>query len=342
MNYRAFITLVTLFATSIAPMTGIAKQGGDSWLDAFPVNSLPFEDAGSTVGYSWDAVWSSEACGGWLFQGPDVFYSLIVDHDTYLDIDLCGSPSAETRLWMLNSDFQDVDCVDNEVCVYYSSPSPCGFPSSRLAHVPVTGGVLYYIMVGHWFTGGEYTISIREDNGWSVPCPPGGEDEGEPEIAYGYIDNYNSGCSSLTPPGAIQNVDLGAELELTLCGNSGWPFFSHPDTDWFAVLSASAGTVEIALESDRPAYVMHLSPPDCLSYVVQEWGLARFEEIAEINMLVEAGVPAWIVIRPRSCVSDFSPSMGSFNYVLRFRRPAVKATTATWGTVKSLFRDGTR
>jgi hypothetical protein len=71
---------------------------------------------------------------------------------------------------------------------------------------------------------------------------------------------------------------------------------------------------------------------------VQQWGLAGHGGAAQITVLVEANVPAWIFVAPRSCRSDFWLATGAFNYVLTIHGPTVTTTSATWGLMKSLFR----
>ena len=303
---------------------------------AFPIENLPFEETGTTVGFGWDATWSSPHCAI-LFEGADVFYSFVPDHDMDVEVDLCGT-ALQTRVSVLDSELAEVDCNDSDVCGPYHPLNPCGEFNSRLARVHLTGGQTYYIMVGHWAGTGPYVISVHEDLPRTVVCPVDGVDEGEPEIYDGYIDAYNCGCSGFTPPRPIQAVGLGESGAYTLCGHSGWPFSTQPDVDWFAIAAPATGILEVILASERPALVMQMAPRDCNTYAVQAWGLAGHGESTQVSVPVAANEPVCIVVTPRNCLSDFHPGTGAFDYVLTLLGPAVGTEGATWGIVKSLFR----
>ena len=332
------IILVVYCSWPIPPSAAAMRQGGEDETDPFEIWSLPFTDFGTTVGYDPDVFGQGYWCPIPVY-GPDVWYSFTPSYDMFVNIDLCGT-EFDNYLIVLDQDFNQIDCFDDGWSdQFWLNEAPCGAHTARLPHVPLQAEITYFIIVGGPGQPGPYEFYMHEDLVIPVECPPDAIDEGEPPIVEGYFDVYNSGCTGMSPDNPIQLIDLPEQDGIQICGNSGWFWDVNSDTDWYGIELGMMGKIEATLESERSTYLMHLSPPDCDEYEIEQWCLAGY---GDTPSLVVSGLPGeivWIVVTPRAKRSEFWPDLAEYQYLLTINPGGGIATERTsWGSVKALYR----
>jgi hypothetical protein len=143
-----------------------SRQGGDTVDDATMIESLPYSNTGTTVGYTDDY---DEACPYTGSTSPDVVYSYTATENGTMDISLCGEgTSYDTKVYVyentagtLAQTADGFDACNDDDC----SNSTTNY-LSFLGGVYMTAGNTYYIVVdGYGGGAGEYEISI------TVPSP---------------------------------------------------------------------------------------------------------------------------------------------------------------------------
>ena len=197
---------------------GLILQGGDGIADAFVINSLPFDDTGSTSGYTSD--WDPICCDGCMY-GPDVVYSFTPTNTIKVNVNTCGSDFYDVLYVFKNSPDTIVACNSwFDVCP----------PHSALERLSLRADNTYYFVVdGYWTSEGYYELHIREH--LSIECPPEALLEDEPDCGDGYIDVYNGGCNSPEDP-KYSDIRIGD----IICGESGTfvtDSTNYRDSDWF-------------------------------------------------------------------------------------------------------------
>lgn len=131
------------------------RQGGDTCGDATAIAALPYNDAGTTVGYFNDAGIS---CAG--STGGDVFYSYAPAADESITVSLCNGSDYDTALSVING------CPGSEVAC---NDDYCGLQSQ--VTVNVYAGNTYYICVGGFSSNeGNYVLDVTS-NGPPPPAP---------------------------------------------------------------------------------------------------------------------------------------------------------------------------
>jgi hypothetical protein len=233
------------------------RQGGDTIGDATVIPGLPYEDFGTTAGYTDDY---DEACPYTISTSPDVVYVFMPGEDVELDIDLCGS-SYDTKLYVYDEGLGLVACNDD---FYFEDP--CGIYVSFLDAVPMTAGMNYYIIVdGYGGDFGDYVLSVDLSEICALECAPGSWPEGEPPLVNDEINAFNDGCGSDNPDG-FQELPSDPNGELMLCGGSGWFTYlgsDYRDTDWFVATFGPNGVIELTADAEQPLNVFELGPQDC-------------------------------------------------------------------------------
>jgi len=118
----------------------LTRQGGDTIGDATVIGSLPYNDTGTTSGYSND-----------YFGAPDVVYSYTTSAETIVDVSLCGS-SYDTKLYIWNSSLVQIAYNDDY----------CGL-QSQVNNVVLPAGDTYYIIVTGFGSGsGNYVLNVTQ------------------------------------------------------------------------------------------------------------------------------------------------------------------------------------
>lgn len=237
---------ITHPVTSNSPSTIL--QGGDNIGSAFVINSLPFEDAGTTVGYNNDFELSS--CGG--FGGPDVVYAFTPDRNMYVNIHMCGS-QFYTVLFVYVNDTTNLLLCNS----FYDFCMPSGGVDNLLME---TGNTYYIVVDGYYTSQGNYNFEIYET---PVLNPPAGSiPEGEPDCGEGYVDTYNGGCNSGIP--VFQPITAGQ----TIYGSSGtWHTESgnYRDTDWYILSLTQPKTIKWTVVAEFAMQCFIFAAGDCQS-----------------------------------------------------------------------------
>ena len=157
-------------------------QGGDTIASATVIPAMPYNDSGTTVGYTNDY---DEVCPYTNSTSPDVVYKYVAGSTVYVDIDLCGS-GYDTKLYVYDAGMALIACNDD---FYFGAP--CGTYVSKVENVPFNAGGTYYIVVdGYGSASGDYVLAVIAASGPCVlDCPIDGVPEGEPPLVDDYVDN---------------------------------------------------------------------------------------------------------------------------------------------------------
>ncbi len=147
---------------AVTPDPNVILQGGDNMASATVIPSIPYSDAGTTIGFTDDY---DVACPG-TAQAPDVVYSYTPSTNTTVAISLCGNSDYDTKLFVFeNTAYNTVGCSD-DVCSTPSLPYPW---VSRIDALNLVAGNTYYIIVDGWNTSsGNYTLDVTAP----VECTP--------------------------------------------------------------------------------------------------------------------------------------------------------------------------
>ena len=245
---------------------GGPRQGGEDCASATIITSIPYSDAGTTLGY-WDDY--DESCPS-ASTSPDVAYMYVPMADECVDITLCNGSNYDTKLFVYAGACPGtlVACDDDF----------CGSPGwqSEVFNVLLTAGETYYIIIDGWGgASGDYTLDITPcippD---PVDCPPEGLIEPEP-----CGDGFNGGCNTGTcegdgspcsplnqdcadespcipDPGAFTPIDC----DDTYCGTA-WADGGMRDTDWYEI-NHPGGTLEWCAETEVPV-VLYILNTEC-------------------------------------------------------------------------------
>jgi hypothetical protein len=302
---------------------------GDTIADAMIIPALPYNDTGTTAGFTDDY---DEVCPYIGSTAPDVVYAYAATSTEAVDIDLCGS-SYDTKLYVYDASLNLIACNDD----FYPS-EPCGVYVSKLENVTLNAGTTYYIIIdGYGSASGAYIIDIAGVAPCAITCPFGSYHEGEPDLVDDYVDNYNGGCNS--PGSPFQYIDAGWS-GVTFCGVSGWYTIgggNSRDTDWFIATAGSSGAVEITADAEYATYIFELGPRDCASVGVIQNVIVG--PCAEGYMTIPAAPmePVWFWVGP----TVFAPPVGgdsTYDYVLWLAGGMVVTESTTWSTMKALYR----
>ncbi len=313
------------------------RQGGEDIASAAPIGAIPFNSAGSTNGYADNY---DEICPYGPATSPDVVYSYAAGADMVVSMDLCGS-SYDTKAFIYDSAMNVVGCNDD----FYFDDA-CGVYVSFIEEAYLVAGETYYFVVdGYGGDFGDYLLEIVE----VIPDPPcvidcDTDDEGEPEIADGYMDDFNGGCNSPEFGEPFSEFTADANGDLTFCGQAAWYITADGgnsrDTDWYIATIGEAGIVEWTLDAEFESYGFLLGPNDCASVGVVDQMLVG--PCNPLTMVVQ-GAPGdivWLWVGS----STFAGPMGSqeYPYLCNFTGLEAGETVATEGIsfdgIKSLYR----
>lgn len=287
-------------AGACVALTGTAfAGGGDDPFSAVEITSLPFSDAGSTVGLTnqFDVV-----CPFSGSTSPDSWYVYTVAADSALAAQTCES-AYDTKLYVLDSDFNDIACNDDGC-----TSSGGGAFRSTLTTGALSAGDVVYIVVDGWSGDlGDYILEVEGQEPCVAPeCPDGAIAENEGGECDQAADT-NGGCNS--SPFVIQSVSCGD----TICGTA-WADAATRDTDWFS-LGAQGVTTEITytVTGDFAGAYFYLGEnPDCGSVVVVTAANPVPCETAEITAIA-TGETWWFAGQG---VFEGFPCGGAVNYVV--------------------------
>jgi len=310
------------------------RQGGDTVDDATVIDAIPYDEVGTTAGYTNNY---DEECP-YDSMSPDVAYTFTPAGDIALDIDLCGS-SYDTKVYVYDHELNLIDCNDD---YYYDDE--CGEYVSFLDAVPMSAGMQYYIIIdGYGGDYGEYLLSVTISEPCALECPPDGVPEGEPPLQDDQANDFNDGCSSGNPDG-FQDLTGDETGALILCGTSGWFLYQgadYRDTDWFVATFGPDGVIELTADAVQPLYVFELGPQDCA-----EVGLIQSITVgpclpASMTITGEPLTTVWLWTGATTFNSPDGTTPYEYDYIIWLSglEPGVVATESrSWTGVKALYR----
>ncbi|NOZ75366.1 MAG: choice-of-anchor D domain-containing protein, partial [FCB group bacterium] len=136
-------------------------QMGDLFINAIPIESIPYSTSGSTVDFNDDIGPFSDPgvlCdwygSDYVGRGNDVVYELTLTEETSLTISLCGS-SYDCALGIYIAETGEIAVANDDFCGLQSEIS-CTFPAGT-----------YFVVVDGYsdFSNGEYQLAIDENTG---------------------------------------------------------------------------------------------------------------------------------------------------------------------------------
>lgn len=316
------------------------RQGGETIATAVPIAALPFNDTGATCDNinDYDAV-----CPYSGSTSPDVVYSLYLDGDTSLTVDLCGS-GYDTKTYVLDAGLTVLACNDD---FYFDAV--CGVYVSKIDAAFIPGGQTVYIVVdGYGSDCGDYIIEVTGEI--FIPCvlecPDGGTPEGEPPLVDNYADEYNGGCNSVEFGAPIQALEGTGDNTLVFCGKAGFypnQGSQYRDTDWFSAVLAEDGPgfIEITLDAEKQSVLYELFIPSCDAVSVGQ-AIDPVGPCSPQTMTI-FGSPGDVVFFfvGASWSEDYFGQVDEWNYIMTITGLAdgiIATEDATWSDVKGLYR----
>ena len=321
-------------ATS-AELLAAARQGGDTFASALPINSVPFTETGTTVGYADD--YDNDCSSGVVGTAPDVVYAFTAPATGSYSISLCGS-AFDTKLYIDEAGLSLVACND-DYDLSLSNGDPC-FQNARIDNFQATAGQVYYLVVdGFSGAGGAYTISVDAATACDVPTPAEIIQEGEPALATGQTDSFNCGCTCDAGFGvlALEADPLG---QVVVDVVQGWRDFGIRDRDWFRFTAGASGWVHVEFESEVGAIAAVYGNADCLDLIPPAMLIVDPCTPGSVDVAVAAGAEFYI---QATTVTVYPPNgilPASNDAVLTVSGLAtgVPVSPTSWGSVKGMYR----
>jgi hypothetical protein len=303
----------------------IPRQGGDTIIDALPIEGIPFDITGTTSGFynDYDIECPVDS------HSPDVVYSYCPSSDLMLTIDLLGS-SYDTKVYIFDEMLQLVACNDDYYHDYVS----------KIESAPLLGGENYFIIVdGYGGDHGNYVMHMEEYHQCELLCPDGATLENEPSLEEDYVDAYNGGCNSLEILGYAPFQTLESSV---FYGTSGWYEYLSEfrrDTDWFTATIPEVGFLEITLIAEVNTLLFELAPQDCESVaVVQSISLLPCME-STMTISGDAGAEVLLWVGPNRFSPPWNFEGQEYNYTIFTNIQIPVALEArSWDSVKAMYR----
>ena len=318
-------------AASIPDVPGSTRQGGDTMVDATVITELPFTDTGTTTGFADDY---DEACPFTGSTSPDVVYAYTPPMERVLTIDMYGS-AYDTKIYVYDQDLDLVACNDDHYPDYVS----------LLQNVRLDAGVTYFLVIDGWNGDhGQYVLNVTEHDPCELEWPPGAVAEGEPPLQDGYLDAHNGGCNSPEFDYPFQELHGDEDGNLVFCGVAGWYEFngaSYRDTDWFHLHAGSDAPITVTVAAEQRTIFTETHQWCSIGPVIPP---LISEDCELVSGTIEGYAPGgliWFFVAAGTFAPPWPDFGHEYDYVIWFTglMPAPVATeTATWTTVKSLFR----
>ena len=143
----------------------LSRQGGETVDDAVAIDALPYNNTGTTDGYTDDY---DEACPYTGSTSPDVVYSFTPAADAIIDVSLCGEgTSYDTKVYVYENEAgalaATVDLGEASACNDDECENSTTNWLSFIPGVILNAGSTYYIVVdGYGGASGNYEIDIVE------------------------------------------------------------------------------------------------------------------------------------------------------------------------------------
>jgi len=301
------------------------RQGGDTIATATVVDAIPFDGAGTTIGYTDDY---DESCV-YPSTEPDVVYRFTPESSLLLTVDLWGS-TYDTKVWIWDDQLDLVACNDD----YYSESW-----LSKIVAAPLAGGEVYFIVIdGHPGSSGDYVLHMQAYEPCEIACPGGAALENEPSLYDGYVDELNGGCVSLA---SLGYAPFQAISTPRFCAVSGWYDAPGPvdwDSDWFTLVIPASGLLEIAVESEMGVIVYETDPGDCEDVVIGDY--VHVAGCSAMQLVIDGspGDLTWVLVRPIDQEPPWYFAGSEFDYVIDSNvEPPVRVESRTWSEVKAIF-----
>lgn len=141
------------------------RQGGDTFDDAVAIDALPYNNTGTTNGYTDDY---DEVCPYQNSTSPDVVYSFTPDMDYVLDLSLCGEDTYyDTKIYVYENDADNLAATLDGGAASACNDDECqNSHTNYLSFLPgvvCTAGNTYYIVIdGYGGDAGDYALEILD------------------------------------------------------------------------------------------------------------------------------------------------------------------------------------
>lgn len=318
-----------------AELLAAARQGGDTFASALPINSVPFTETGTTIGYVDDY---DNDCGTGVFgTAPDVVYAFTAPSTGSYTISLCGS-EFDSKLYIDEAGLAMVACND-DYDWSLANGDAC-FQDARIDNFQATGGEVYYLVVdGYSGAGGAYTISVDVAAACDVPVSNDIIQEGEPALATGQTDSFNCGCTCDAGFGILAlEADPVGQVVVDLV--QGWRDFGIRDRDWFRFTAGASGWVHIELESEVGAIAGVYGNADCLDLLGPTMLIVAPCTPGSLDVAVAPGADFYIQTVTERVFPPNGILPASVDAVLTVSGLAtgVPVSPTSWGEVKGMYR----
>jgi len=304
-------------------------QGGDTIATATLIAGLPYDDTGTTVGYTHDY---DEVCPYTGSLSPDVVYKYSPSVNQQIDIYTCNS-GYDTKLFVYDNVYTPgvpLACNDDS--------SLCSGPSFRsyIQGMQVYAGHTYYIVVdGYGSASGAYEFHVRVYNPPPpcIPanCPSYAIQEGEPDCYANYVDATNGGCNST--PYVFSNITFPT----TVCGTSGTYMVgasTYRDTDWylFTTTGVSATLTVCASFPVLIGFVDLTAGCPVSAFYSSATGAAN----TFVNLTTPLYAGTWVAFVAPSAWTPATPC-GS-KYVMTLWDGITPVENQSWGSIKAMYK----
>jgi len=324
--------------TNIAPLKESAPvtpppskgplQGGDTIATATLIAALPYDDTGTTVGFTHDY---DEVCPYTGSLSPDVVYKYSPTVNQLIDIYTCNS-AYDTKLFVYDNVYTPgvpLACNDDS--------SLCAGPAYRsyIQNLQVYAGHTYYIVVdGYGSASGAYEFHVRvyTPPPPCPPCPSYAIQEGEPTCYANYVDATNGGCNS-TPP-VFSNITFPK----TVCGTSGTYMVgasTYRDTDWYQFTLTTGMTVQLSVCANFNVLIGFIDlTAGCpvSTFYASTTGVAT----VPVNLTSALYPGTWVAFVAPSAWTPATPC--GTTYVMTLWDGITPVEPTTWGTLKAMYR----
>jgi len=280
--------VVKTMGTPNVPDQNIILQGGDTVGDATEISALPYDDQGTTTGYTDDYVGTCMYGGG----APDVVYEYTPDADMEITANTFGS-SFDTGLYVYeNSEGNEIACNDDS-----------GGLQSEVTFNAYSGNTYYFVIDGYSSNSGDYIFHVEAAVPCIVECPPDGIEEGEPDCGPEYVDDYNGGCNSDVP------IFQPIELYDIICGTSGTFLYgssNYRDTDWFEYTAVDAEPLTFTAVGEFPIliFIIDAGSGNCSDYTIIDNASGGDCDTVSLTHVPTPGQTYWYWVGP-SVFSDW-------------------------------------
>jgi hypothetical protein len=171
-RFRPVVNGIKPYDTPPAAPVSSFRQGGDTFETAVVIDELPYENVGTTVGYTHDYTFTADTMGLVCFwQGDylsvsggaaDVVYSLSLAEESNLEVSTCNS-TYDTSLGIYT--MQDDGTGTMVPVLVAANDDWCGdiggYPYVAEVTCELPAGDYYIVVSGYGTSEGDYEMSVR-------------------------------------------------------------------------------------------------------------------------------------------------------------------------------------